>query len=218
MVTDVLPVDQDLLAVSFWIYFGKIGQKKTALLDDNKQEVWIHLYPAAEPGSRLDMQIQAYGLGGDYVCKYDGDTIGRILYRCAGGFALLGKSRWSKSKLVALAKYYFLAKLAELGNEADAKKLQLGIPVGKSFKDELKTVCREFKEEETRKSKALRSSVSKRSMSMKSDLSEIQPERSELEIQEADSGVMIEDTLSSTMRVTDTSHNIVSSLVESKRE
>ncbi|KAF2819209.1 hypothetical protein CC86DRAFT_413279 [Ophiobolus disseminans] len=138
------------------------------------------------------------------------------LLQRARAFGLARKSRWTKSRLVALAKYYFLAKLAETGNEADAKKLQFGIPVGKSFKDELKTVCREFKEEEARKGEGLRPLVSKRSLSLMSELSEVQPRRPELgSTQEADCGVVIEDKSSSAMHVTDTPHNNLSSLVES---
>jgi hypothetical protein len=39
-------------------------------------------------------------------------------------------------------------KLAESGNNADAKKMQFGITINTSFMEDLKTACREFNERE----------------------------------------------------------------------
>jgi hypothetical protein len=105
------------------------------------------LYPAAKPGERVEIQFHAYAANGAHIARHDGENIGKVVTGCTTAFALPKKCRWSRPKLVALAKYYFLRKLADTSTDDDKKKLQFGIPVTKSFKDDLKTVCREFQEE-----------------------------------------------------------------------
>jgi hypothetical protein len=145
--TAKLSIHEDPLAVSFKIAFGYI-EEKNGLPGGDRQQVWIKLYPAAKPGARAEIQFHTYDTKGAYVCRQDSESIGNDASGYTRAFRLPNKSRWIKSKLQALAKYYFLVKLAEIGDAVDAKKSQFGIAVGKTFKDDLKAVCREFEARE----------------------------------------------------------------------
>lgn len=166
-----LGADEDPSAVSFKILVG--GMKATATHDNaspslsrstynseqrpshaearfpqpiGRQKVWAHLYPALKPGQRLEIQFHAYGLDGVYTYKHDGETICKSLSGSAAAFKLPAECRWSKTKLIALTKYYFLQKLVEVGTGADTKKMRFGMSVRKTLMEDLKTVCREFEE------------------------------------------------------------------------
>jgi hypothetical protein len=157
----VEPLSDDPLALSFKILFGYIMVKAAnqdisspsvdSAVEDlgvfTKQQIWIHLYPAVKPGSSVEIQVHSYALDGGYIGKQDRENIGRTASGCAAAFALPGRCKWSRSKLVALAKYYFLRKLVETGSEEDKEKMLLGIPISKTFREDLKAVCRDFEEE-----------------------------------------------------------------------
>jgi hypothetical protein len=159
------PLGNDDQAISFKLKFGAIRAKKVGkamgsspetsdseqeFTIDSEQNVWIHLYPATKPGERVEIQFHAYDSKGAHVARHDGENIGKVVTGCTTAFAFPKKCRWTRPKLVALAKYYFLRKLADTGTAEDKKKLQFGIPITRSFKDDLKTVCREFQEEASR--------------------------------------------------------------------
>jgi hypothetical protein len=57
--------------------------------------------------------------------------------------------------LMALAKYYFLERLAALDDPSDSLKLKHGVSLSKSPKQDLKHVCREFEEEARKTSSAV---------------------------------------------------------------
>jgi hypothetical protein len=156
----VAPLVDDPQAVSFKLLFGYIRAKTTNderslssaefidkdLVVISKQQIWIYLYPAAKPGSSVEIQFHSYTLDGRYVGREDGKNIGKTVSGFAAAFALPGRCKWSRSKIVALAKYYFLRKLVENGSKEDKEKFALGISTSKSFREDLKAVCRDFGE------------------------------------------------------------------------
>ncbi|CAO2649217.1 Nn.00g066020.m01.CDS01 [Neocucurbitaria sp. VM-36] len=129
---------QDPDAISFAILFGYIREHST----QTKREVWVHLYPATRTGGHPEIQFHSND-GDEYCVKHDSDGIAKSVSGCDAAFKLAG--RWSKRKLFALSKYYFLEKLVE--TQTDHEKLSFGIPITETFKAELRTVCREFEEE-----------------------------------------------------------------------
>ncbi|KAH7359686.1 hypothetical protein BKA66DRAFT_397182, partial [Pyrenochaeta sp. MPI-SDFR-AT-0127] len=129
-------------AISFRIFIGYTREKDS----DKKRKIWVHLYPAVSAGRLPEIQFHSDDAEDGYYAKYDVDTLSKIISGYAAAFKLPGRS--SKSRLVALAKYYFLEKLVEIQSQEDIEKFKVvGIPVGKSFKEDLKMVCREFEEE-----------------------------------------------------------------------
>jgi hypothetical protein len=157
-------LDDDPAAVSFKIQFGYIRVSATnvvgstsshSLEEDmavgNLQKIWIHFYPAVKPGKVPEIQFHAYGIDGGHIARHDGENIGRTVSGCVTAFLLPGQRTWPRAKLIALAKYYFLRKLAETSDSKDMEKLQHGVPITKSFKEELKAVCRKFKENADKK-------------------------------------------------------------------
>jgi hypothetical protein len=150
-------LNDDPEAVSFKILLGYIRNQQFNVTEErlsyrfeenvasrNKEELWIHLYHAEKPGKMPEIQFHAYEVDGDYVAKHDSETITRLVSGYAAAFTLPTGARWSRGKLMAIAKYYFLRKLAETDNETDRKKMEFGIPFTKSFKEDLKNACREF--------------------------------------------------------------------------
>lgn len=183
-----VPFENDPEAVSFKLEFGAIRAKKVGKtmgsspetssseqepIVENKQSIWVHLYPATKPGERVEIKFHAYDSNGTHIARHDGENIGKVVTGCTTAFALPTKCRWSRSKLVALAKYYFLRKLADAGTEDDKKRLQFGIPITRAFKDDLKTVCHEFEERASRlNANILRVTAGKQASSQDSSLSE----------------------------------------------
>jgi hypothetical protein len=117
------------------------------MLKHKKHEVWIHLYPAHNSRSHAEIQFHAYDSNGGYIGKLDGENISKVISGCVIAFVLPSRYRWSRAKLVALAKYYFLRKIAESNNESDQNKSRYGVSITKTFKDDVIAVCREFGEE-----------------------------------------------------------------------
>ncbi|KAH5400357.1 hypothetical protein HBI47_198460 [Parastagonospora nodorum] len=118
-----------------------------------KHGIWIHMYPARRVNGPVGIQFHAYDSEDKHVGWHDENNIGKVVTGCASAFAFPAKAslgRWTKDKLVALAKWYFLRTLVEYTTESDKKKLQFGMPITPSFKDDLKAVCREFEEQATR--------------------------------------------------------------------
>jgi hypothetical protein len=111
-----------------------------------QHNVWAHLYPANAPNGIVETQFHLYDSNGEHVGKLDGETISRDLSGCAMAFALPDRYKWSRGKLIALAKYYFLRKAVGSNNTAELEMLKHGVKISKTFKDDLGTVCREFQE------------------------------------------------------------------------
>lgn len=165
----IKPLDNDPAAISFKLLFGSIRDQKTGKRDN----VYIHLYPATTSGDRPEIQFHSYDQIRGTKAKLYGETIGRNVSAIASAFQI-GSRRWSHSKLTALARYYFLEKLAEFQDEHDDEKLKFGLLISKSFKDDLRTVCREFQEARTHSHNPVISSAARISdTSQESELSSV---------------------------------------------
>lgn len=142
------PLD-DADGISFAIYFG-YAKCHTG---DIRREVWVHLYPAANSGRHPEVQFHSYVVPGHDYARYGGDTIGKIMSAYAAPFNLPG-IRYSRGKLVALAKYYFLEQLVKQQTEDDQEKLQLvDVPISKSFREDLVAAAKDFESEARRQGK-----------------------------------------------------------------
>jgi hypothetical protein len=117
-----------------------------------KQKVWMYMYPAQNSHSSPEIQFHAHGFHGGYLTKLDGENISKVISGFAPAFKLLGRHKWTKPKLVALGKYYFLRRLADALSARDREILQYGIAITKTFKDDLVSVCRNFQEMDKRSS------------------------------------------------------------------
>jgi hypothetical protein len=161
------PLRDDPQSLSFKIKFGAIQHSKPIAPAmgsspgppdqepkvGTKHDIWIHMYPARRVNGPVGIQFHAYDSEDKHVGWHDENNIGKVVTGCASAFAFPAKAslgRWTKDKLVALAKWYFLRTLVEHTTESDKKKLQFGMPITPSFKDDLKAVCREFEEQATR--------------------------------------------------------------------
>ncbi|KAH7378461.1 hypothetical protein DE146DRAFT_731056 [Phaeosphaeria sp. MPI-PUGE-AT-0046c] len=112
--------------------------------DDN--EAWIHLYVGSTLQASAEIQFHEYNSDGFHIGKLDGETISRIV-TTTKAFKSSTKRNWSKSKISALAKYYFLRSLAEMSDPAD-NKLRFHMQISKTFKDDLIAACRDLKRTE----------------------------------------------------------------------
>jgi hypothetical protein len=117
-----------------------------------KQKVWMYMYPAQNSYCSPEIQLHAYGLNGGYISKLDSENISKVISGFAPAFKLLGRHKWTKAKLIALAKYYFLRKLADSNNARDRELLQYGVNISNAFKDDLVSVCRNFQDMDKRAS------------------------------------------------------------------
>ncbi|USP78573.1 uncharacterized protein yc1106_05847 [Curvularia clavata] len=128
-------------AVSFMLLFGHVRQQWT----DNMQEVWIILYPPNDEGGKAEVLFHSYD---DATKKKEWHHSQNISSTadCAVAFKMPKKA--SQSKNVALAKYYFLEKLAaEEAVNNGISELKFPLLVNKSFLEGLKSACREFENE-----------------------------------------------------------------------
>jgi hypothetical protein len=144
-------------AVSFKIFLGYTRARRDSsagnssehlepsMTEIDREKVWVHLYPSQSSKGQPEIQFHAYSRDGSYIAKQDSETINKIISEFAVAFTLPGRRKWSRSKLVALAKYYFLRKMAST-NET----LQYGVVITKTFKDDLISACRNFAEEAER--------------------------------------------------------------------
>ncbi|KAH9872926.1 hypothetical protein J1614_005321 [Plenodomus biglobosus] len=131
------PLD-DPDSLSFAILFGYTREER----GDNEREVWVHLYPLAGNNGRAEVQFHSHADPERGHVKYDGPSVIKLLSRRAAAFTLPGTAHSSRSKILALTRYYFLQKLAEYGNEADIQKIALGgLPLSKTMREELEAAC-----------------------------------------------------------------------------
>lgn len=124
-------------ALSFAILFGYIHDQYTGA----RQSVWVHLYPAKCAGRHAEVQFHSHD-GAVPGVKFDSDVIGRDVAGYDTAFKM--PRRWSKTKAIALAKYYFLAK--SVNRLPDEQKMRFGIPLSQTFKLDLLAVCSDFKD------------------------------------------------------------------------
>jgi len=152
-----LAPETDAEAISFSILVGSIRGTTTksptkAMITMSsptapitvKHNVWAQLYPVTQPGGHVEVHFHAYEPDDSYAYKVDPKNICARLSQRAKAYNSPGRS--STAKLTALSQYYFLRKLAESGSAADVKKLHFGVPVKRTFMEDLKAVCREFEE------------------------------------------------------------------------
>ena len=116
-------------------------------MPDTRHKVWIHLYPPQTPKGHPEIHFHEYTIDGIHVARLDGENISRVLFETAKAFTSPTARKWSKSKLVALAKYYFLRSLVESGENSDSEQV-LRMPISKTFKDDLAAACRDLKDAE----------------------------------------------------------------------
>ena len=179
---ETVPLHDDA-AVSFRILFGNIrevpfrrcGSQNMHILTaknatDKMRTVYIHLYPATTPTQHSEIQFHSYGPLGEYQGKEDGHSLSQRLSECAVAFKLSGRS--TKGKIIALARYYFLERLAALEDPADNLKLKFGISISKTFKDDLITACRELEEGTKKTSSAVPAMPEAEESSQESQLSD----------------------------------------------
>lgn len=93
-------------AIPFRFLFGYIPERWT----NRQQEVWVLLYPPTKQGGHPEVQFHSGGTGRGEFAKHDDANIGTTVASIAVAFKTLKKA--SKSKYVALAKYYYLRRLA----------------------------------------------------------------------------------------------------------
>jgi hypothetical protein len=127
-------------ALSFKILLGYIKAES----DNDKLETWVHFYTAKTYNGNSETQFHNYYSNGQYFGKSDGETISRDLCGCASAFAL---PKLSRGKLIALAKYYFLRKVVESDSKSDREMLKHGVKISRTFREDLKSVCKEFEED-----------------------------------------------------------------------
>ena len=125
-------------AIKFAIFFGSKNDRKS----NKKLSLWFHMYPASRPNGYAEIHLNSY-IGSDHWGKCDLEVTCKSVVERHAAFQISGV--WSKAKLVALAKYYFLEKLA--ASNVDDKNMQYGVPITESFKNSLRAICRVFEEE-----------------------------------------------------------------------
>jgi hypothetical protein len=129
------PQHYDSRAISFRLLFGYIPERWT----NKQQEVWVLLYPPSKPGGHAEIQFHSGGTGRGDFAKHDDSNIGATVVSFAVAFKTPKKA--SKSKCMALAKYYYLKSLTALPDE-----LEIPIPITRTFVNDLRVACREFQE------------------------------------------------------------------------
>ncbi|EFQ88031.1 hypothetical protein P3342_002621 [Pyrenophora teres f. teres] len=127
-------------AISFMFLFGTIIDKSTG----RSEEVWILFYPPAENNGAAVVEFHAYDAASNTSIRFEKQNICTMITEVAPAFKTPKRS--SKAKYEALAKYYFLEKLASMeSQEGGAVELQAEVFLSQTLLDALKTVCIEFK-------------------------------------------------------------------------
>ena len=128
-------------AIPFMLLFGHVRQQ----WKDNMQEVWILLYPPQDEEGKSKVCFRSYDDAIEEEEWHDGHNISSTA-ECVAAFKMPKKA--SMSKHVALARYYFLEKLAaEEARNNGVSELEFPLVVNKVFLDGLKLACREFENE-----------------------------------------------------------------------
>ncbi|KAF2128685.1 hypothetical protein P153DRAFT_357993 [Dothidotthia symphoricarpi CBS 119687] len=137
-------VSNDPDGISFKILFGYLREKAT----NDTRNIWVHLIPASRYRGNVAVHFKSYDAHGHHYEEYETARIGRIVSGCHSAFKVSG--RWSKPKLIALAKYYFLVKLVEIGLDEDLRKTQYGLSLSGSFCHDVIMACLDFRDEAER--------------------------------------------------------------------
>lgn len=128
-------------AISFMLLFGHVRQQWM----ENKQEVLIILYPPSDEGRKAEVFFHSYD---DATKNKEWHHSQNICSTADIAAAFKMPKKASQSKNVALAKYYFLERLAaEEARNNGISELKFPLIVNKSFLEGLKLACREFENE-----------------------------------------------------------------------
>jgi hypothetical protein len=135
------PQTHEQEAISFALVFGHVRKQWT----EGQEEAWILLYPPTKEGGQARIEFVSYDEATDEFEKHDGQNISSTAEHAAA-FKMPKKA--SRGKFVALARYYFLEKLAAVEAENNGLcELKFPLPVNKGLLDSLKTACCEFEDE-----------------------------------------------------------------------
>ncbi|KAI4929132.1 hypothetical protein J4E85_005757 [Alternaria conjuncta] len=136
------PQTYDPSAISFKIHFGQIIDKQSK----TQQEVWVLLYPPNNERRHAEVRFHSSHPDTGALVWHDESNISTTVSALAKAFRNPKKA--TKSKHAALAKYYYLMALAAEETETGrASELKIPIPINQTLSENLKVVCREFKEE-----------------------------------------------------------------------
>lgn len=131
-----VPQDDDDEAVPIKLFFGCMRKSSAEPI---QYRIWIYLFPAPSSKHSPELSFRSYQSKGDSF-GFDADNIGRIAENISEAF----KGMVTKEKLMALAKYYFLEKMAALQTPDD--RLTYAIPFSAKFVTALRACCRECAE------------------------------------------------------------------------
>ncbi|KAI2487289.1 hypothetical protein Ptr902_01422 [Pyrenophora tritici-repentis] len=127
-------------AIPFMLLFGTVHDKSTG----RPGQIWVLFYPPAEDDGAAAVEFHSYDAISDTSFRFDKQNICSVTTEVAPAFKTPKRS--SKAKYEALAKYYFLEKLASMEcQEGGTVELQVDIRIGQSLLDALKSVCIKFK-------------------------------------------------------------------------
>ena len=136
------PQHHEPYAISLMLLFGHIGEHWTG----KQQEVWVLFYPPSHEEGQARIVFHSYDLVFNTRDWHDDRNISTTVTECAAAFKPPKKG--SRSKHVALAKYYFLEKLAAAEERNGGNgELKFEIPIRKDFCNGLRVGCREFEDE-----------------------------------------------------------------------
>ncbi|KAH6843675.1 hypothetical protein B0T12DRAFT_506205 [Alternaria alternata] len=136
------PQTYDQCAVPFKLLFGQITDYYTKKL----LVVWILLYPPNKEGDHAEVQFHSLDPETKKLTRHDDSNISATITTVADAFRTPKKG--SKSKHVALAKYYFLEILAKRSEKPEHRdELAIPISITRTLVEGLKAACREFEAE-----------------------------------------------------------------------
>ncbi|KAH8632880.1 hypothetical protein IG631_11514 [Alternaria alternata] len=136
------PQTYDQCAVPFKLLFGQITDYYTKKL----LVVWILLYPPNKEGDHAEVQFHSLDPETKKLTRHDDSNISATITTVADAFRTPKKG--SKSKHVALAKYYFLEILAKRSEKPEHRdELAIPISITRTLVEGLKAACREFEVE-----------------------------------------------------------------------
>lgn len=123
--------DQNSVTIRIWY-----GHARLRELDLKESPVWIYIYPARKQDGNPDIYFRAFEDGAPR--NLDSDRLVSFVEKPAPAF----KGVTTRDKTRALAKYYFLQKMAEV--KTPASEWQFGIPLTNRFLDYLRQLGRHF--------------------------------------------------------------------------
>ncbi|CAN9338735.1 unnamed protein product [Alternaria alternata] len=136
------PQSYDQCAVPFKLLFGQITDYYTKKL----LVVWILLYPPNKEGDHAEVQFHSLDPETKKLTRHDDSNISATITTVADAFRTPKKG--SKSKHVALAKYYFLEILVKRSEKPEHRdELTIPISITRTLVEGLKAACRDFEGE-----------------------------------------------------------------------